>query len=198
RSWRYVYRCESVCGCERTGEPAARRTSVGSSVAHRALAHRPARLPVPSTYSAHQLTPLSGGIRDGAHLRVTPPPPCPGSAAASDSTGYDGTPRSRRRREGGSMTETAYAAYVGIDWGTATHQVAVLDTQRAPLGERAVAHDGAALQTFTEWLTLLAGGEPARVAVALEVPRGAVVDTLLERGFHVFALNRKQLDRFRD
>ena len=40
------------------------------------------RLPVPSTYSAHQLTPLSGGIRDGAHLRVTPPPPCPGSAAA--------------------------------------------------------------------------------------------------------------------
>jgi hypothetical protein len=75
------------------------------------------------------------------------------------------------------MTETAYALYVGIDWGTATHQVAVLDTLRAPLGERAVAHDGAALQTFTEWLTLLASGEPARVAVALEVPRGAVVDT---------------------
>ena len=74
----------------------------------------------------------------------------------------------------------------------------MLDTLRAPLGERAVAHDGAALQTFTEWLTLLAGGEPARVAVALEVPRGAVVDTLLERGFHVFALNPKQLDRFRD
>src|SRR5499427_7193302 len=59
-------------------------------------------------------------------------------------------------------------------------------------------HDGAALQAFTEWLTLLTGGEPARVAVGLEVPRGAVVDTLLERGFHVFALNPKQLDRFRD
>ncbi len=93
-----------------------------------------------------------------------------------------------------ASTETAYAAYVGIDWGTATHQVAVLDAQRAPLGERAVAHDGVALQAFTEWLTLLTGGEPARVAVALEVPRGAVVDTLLERGFHVFALNPKQLD----
>src|SRR2546426_226428 len=36
------------------------------------------------------------------------------------------------------------------------------------------------------------------VAVALEVPRGAVVDVLLARGFHVFALNPKQLDRFRD
>jgi hypothetical protein len=40
------------------------------------------------------------------------------------------------------MTETAYAMYVGIDWGTASHQVAVLDAQRVPLGERAVAHDG--------------------------------------------------------
>ena len=25
------------------------------------------------------------------------------------------------------MPETAYALYVGIDWGTVTHQVAVLD-----------------------------------------------------------------------
>jgi len=96
------------------------------------------------------------------------------------------------------MPETAYVLYVGIDWGTATHQVAVLDAQRVPLGERAIAHEAVALQTLTEWLTELAGGDPARVAVALEAPRGAVVDTLLERGFHVFALNPKQLDRFRD
>jgi hypothetical protein len=44
----------------------------------------------------------------------------------------------------------------------------------------------------------LAGGVPAEVAVALETPRGAVVDGLLARGFHVYALNPKQLDRFRD
>jgi hypothetical protein len=96
------------------------------------------------------------------------------------------------------MPETAYALYVGIDWGTVTHQVAVLDAQRGLLGERAIAHEAVALHGLTEWLTQLAHGEPARVAVALEVPRGAVVDTLLERGFHVFALNPKQLDRFRD
>ncbi len=35
------------------------------------------------------------------------------------------------------MPETAYALYVGIDWGTVTHQVAVLDAQRVLLGERA-------------------------------------------------------------
>ncbi len=56
------------------------------------------------------------------------------------------------------MTETAYAVYVGIDWGTATHQVAVLDAQRVPLGERAIAHDAVALQALTEWLTQLASG----------------------------------------
>ncbi len=80
------------------------------------------------------------------------------------------------------MPETAYALYVGIDWGTVTHQVAVLDAQRVLLGERAIAHEAVALHALTEWLTQLARGEPARIAVALEVPRGAVVDTLLERG----------------
>src|SRR6516162_2918966 len=44
----------------------------------------------------------------------------------------------------------------------------------------------------------MAVGQPQRVAVAIEVPRGAIVEGLLERGFHLFALNPKQLDRFRD
>jgi transposase len=34
--------------------------------------------------------------------------------------------------------------------------------------------------------------------VAIEVPRGAIVEGLVERGFHLFAINPKQLDRFRD
>src|SRR5207244_3434339 len=55
-----------------------------------------------------------------------------------------------------------------------------------------------ALSEMADWLTALADGEPARIAVAIEVPRGPVVETLLERGFHVFAINPKQLDRFRD
>jgi transposase len=36
------------------------------------------------------------------------------------------------------------------------------------------------------------------VAVAIEVPHGPVVDTLLDRGFAVHAINPKQLDRLRD
>jgi transposase len=34
--------------------------------------------------------------------------------------------------------------------------------------------------------------------VAIEIPRGALVETLVERGCHVYTLNPKQLDRFRD
>jgi len=36
------------------------------------------------------------------------------------------------------------------------------------------------------------------IHVAIEVPHGPIVETLLERGFKVYAINPKQLDRFRD
>src|SRR6185503_8876948 len=36
------------------------------------------------------------------------------------------------------------------------------------------------------------------VAVAIEVPHGPVVDSLIDRGFVVHAINPKQLDRLRD
>ena len=36
------------------------------------------------------------------------------------------------------------------------------------------------------------------MAVAIEVPHGALVETLLSHGFQVFSINPKQLDRFRD
>jgi transposase len=64
--------------------------------------------------------------------------------------------------------------------------------------ERSVLHDGAALSELAEQLVSLAGSAPERMAVAIEAPRGAVVELLVERGFHVFAINPKQLDRFRD
>ena len=48
------------------------------------------------------------------------------------------------------------------------------------------------------WLIATSGGKPEDMHVAIEVPHGAVVETLLDRGFKVFAINPKQLDRFRD
>ncbi len=39
---------------------------------------------------------------------------------------------------------------------------------------------------------------PSQIHIAIEVPHGPVVETLLERGFHVHAINPKQFDWFRD
>ena len=91
-----------------------------------------------------------------------------------------------------------YDWFVGVDWGSQQHQVCVLDRDRRRVGERAVDHDGASLARLADWLWTMSVGQPQRVAVAIEVPRGAIVEGLLERGFHVFAINPKQLDRFRD
>lgn len=96
------------------------------------------------------------------------------------------------------MSESPYAFYVGVDWASETHQVTVLTPERRLEAERRIEHTGRALGEMADWLMALADGEPARIAVAIEVPRGPVVETLLERGFHVFAINPKQLDRFRD
>jgi transposase len=89
-----------------------------------------------------------------------------------------------------------YDWYVGIDWATERHQVCCVDADGRTRREWSVPHTGAGLAELAA--TLRAFGSPARIAVAIEVPRSAVVDTLLEVGCHVFAVNPKQLDRFRD
>lgn len=94
------------------------------------------------------------------------------------------------------MNESTYQLLVGIDWGSETHRITVLDPAGRLVAERAVPHEGAALQAFAAWLAERAA--PHVIAVAIEVPHGAVVDTMLEHGFHVFALNPRQMDRFRD
>jgi hypothetical protein len=91
-----------------------------------------------------------------------------------------------------------YDWVVGMDWGSQQHQVCVLDGDRRRMGARAIDHDGASLARLADGLWTVSAGQPQRVAVAIEVPRGAIVEGLLERGFHVFAMNPKQRDRFRD
>jgi transposase len=93
---------------------------------------------------------------------------------------------------------TTYRVYVGIDWATQAHRIVVVDSERRVVIERTVPHEAVALESLATELSDHAGGVPDDVAIALETPRGAIVDTLLARGFHVFAINPKQLDRFRD
>jgi transposase len=91
-----------------------------------------------------------------------------------------------------------FAWLVGIDWGGAAHELCVLDRQGQIHGTRTVTHAAAAVHEAVQWIMAQTGAEPAAIAVGIETPRGALVDTLIEQGFAVFALNPKQLDRFRD
>ncbi|MGO8917199.1 MAG: IS110 family transposase [Stellaceae bacterium] len=88
--------------------------------------------------------------------------------------------------------------FVGFDWASETHVVCLLDRDGRTIGERKVAHGGEELGACCDWLLAKSGAPPARIGVAIETPRGPIVETLLERGFAVFAINPKQLDRFRD
>lgn len=93
--------------------------------------------------------------------------------------------------------DSEYLYRVGVDWASQHHQVCIVD-RAGQRTEETVPHTSAGLAALAEKLAALSPEAPERVAVAIEVPRGAVVETLLERGFHVFAINPKQLDRFRD
>ena len=87
--------------------------------------------------------------------------------------------------------------FVGIDWATQSHELCVLDGAGRVVDTGAVAHSGAGMAELVARLTRLTT-EPARIAVGIETPRAGVVDALLAHGCHVFAVNPKQLDRFRD
>jgi transposase len=99
--------------------------------------------------------------------------------------------------KGEQVTET-FAWYLGIDWGGTTHQFCLLDARGDVWGERQVAHTVVGIHDALQWVRAVTGAAPLDIAVGLETPHGVLVDTLLEQGFKVFAINPKQLDRFRD
>src|SRR5499427_7452133 len=74
----------------------------------------------------------------------------------------------------------------------------MLNSEGSTVDQRWIEHTGDSLHELIEWLRTKASPTPNTVAVAIEVPRGAVVETLVENGFAVFSINPKQLDRFRD
>ncbi len=91
-----------------------------------------------------------------------------------------------------------YDFFVGIDWATQAHQVCILNSDGGLIEQLSVDHSHQGLAKLCGRLSQLSGGDLSRIAVAIEVPRGAVVETLVERGAAVYAINPKQLDRFRD
>jgi transposase len=88
--------------------------------------------------------------------------------------------------------------FAGIDWATETHHVFVSDDRGQKLGEKVFPHSGEGLAAMQDYILSLTGSTPDKVFVAIEVPNGPVVESLMERGFRLHSINPKQLDRFRD
>jgi len=91
-----------------------------------------------------------------------------------------------------------YKLLVGVDWAAERHRACVLDLNRSVEFECWIEHSGAGIGAFVERLLAASEGIPEDVAVGIEMTSGPVVETLIERGFHVYGLNPKQMDRFRD
>jgi transposase len=66
-----------------------------------------------------------------------------------------------------------------------------------PPVQRTFPHDAPGIGAMVDWLAGQAD-RPEDIAVAIETPHGPVVEALMDRGIAVFAINPKQLDRFRD
>jgi transposase len=77
--------------------------------------------------------------------------------------------------------------FVGIDWATEVHQVAIVDASGTLVREAKVMHDGEEISKFVELLVDQSDGKPATLAIGIETTSGAIVDALLERGVAVFA-----------
>ena len=85
--------------------------------------------------------------------------------------------------------------YVGIDLAAEKHQACVVNRTGKVVGELAFEHSGTGLIDFIHSLEKLSGSLATRVGIVLETPRGPVVECVLERGYSVFSINPKQLDR---
>jgi len=96
------------------------------------------------------------------------------------------------------MVEDQKKLWVGVDWATQHHDVCVVNDTGRIVSERSFEHSGDGLAALVQWLDDLSDKRPEQLAVAIEVPHGAVVETMLERGLAVHSINPKKLDRFRD
>ena len=94
--------------------------------------------------------------------------------------------------------DTQYRFYAGIDWASEEHTSSTLEANRKEIENKAYRHSGSGLSQLADRLTEISGGNPSAVAAGIETPHGAVVETLVQRGFAVYSLNPKQMDRFRD
>ena len=90
------------------------------------------------------------------------------------------------------------AFLLGIDWGGEEHAVCLMDRAGRKLDERKIRHSAKGIAEGLSWLRTQAGPDLVVLAAAMEAPRGAFLEALVDAGAAVYSTNPKQSDRFRD
>ena len=87
--------------------------------------------------------------------------------------------------------------YVGIDWADDHHEVCMTDEKAVTLAEFQIPHSS---KGFTSLHAAIAQhhSDPSQVLVALETSRGLLVYDLLCQGYHVYTINPKAVNRYKD
>ena len=88
--------------------------------------------------------------------------------------------------------------WVGIDWGHTELVVSGVNQDGEEVFLWEVPRDGEGVSGLPGRLLSEVDGDPGALAVAIELPRAAVVEALVDQGIAVFVINPKQADRFRD
>ena len=87
--------------------------------------------------------------------------------------------------------------YLGIDWATDHHDVAVVNDSGEKLSAFRIANDADGLETFRNRVRAL-GVPKDQILIGIETSRLLLVDFLLNEGFTVYPINPKAIDRYRD
>ena len=88
---------------------------------------------------------------------------------------------------------SSFLWFVGIDWGSTTHHVCLLGADGSVRDSEQFPHGGAGQAALAQWLLDKAGSAPGQIGVAIETPRGPVVEGLLAAGFAVHAIGPAQI-----
>jgi len=87
---------------------------------------------------------------------------------------------------------------VGVDWDSAGYEICLLDPAGRIVEQFRVRHRADELGEFVCRLVDRVGATEEALAVAIETPRGALIELLLERKIPVYAITPKQAERLRD
>ena len=86
--------------------------------------------------------------------------------------------------------------YIGIDWGDQKHHVFITNDSGAALANFAITHCVEGFATLENRVKGLSP-EPKHCLFALEIASGLLIGYLLEKGYTVYPINPKAVDRYR-